>query len=67
MTGKRSLFHCLDELIDQTVKLGDNNMLKVVGVRTIMISSKDGKVRELKQLQYAPQLTHNLLNVGQFL
>ena len=65
MTRVKSLFQDLDETIYQTVRLGDNNEMKVAGVGTVALRPSSRRMRTIKQVQYVPNLAHNLLSIGQ--
>lgn len=67
MTNIKSMFHSLDEAAQQTVRLCDNDEIKVAGIGTVTIRLNSRKITELKQVQYVPHLAHNLLSVGQLL
>lgn len=47
--------------------MGDKNVLKVAGIGSLLFKSKTGKLRELSNVQFVPQLAHNLLSIGQLL
>lgn len=67
MSGNKTVFHNLQETSHQTVKLGDGKVLQVAGVGCIKLHQNGGKLSLLKNVQYVPQLTHNLLSVGQLM
>ena len=64
MSGTRSLFKELDESQKREVHLGDNKPMKVEGKGTIAIKTTQGNVKLLHDVQYVPNLAHNLLSVG---
>lgn len=66
MTRNRDLFKTLDESKNPIMKLGNDKELKVEERGTIAITTLENKVR-LLNMQYVPNLTHNLLSVGQLL
>ena len=47
------------------MRLGNNNEMKVVGVGTVGLRASCGRMRTIKQVQYVPNLAHNLLSVRQ--
>lgn len=67
MTGNKMLFQTLKNATQQTVKLGDGKMLQVAGVGTVTFRSNSGKSSQLHQVQFVPQLAHNLLSVEQLM
>ncbi|XP_039118267.1 uncharacterized protein LOC120254186 [Dioscorea cayenensis subsp. rotundata] len=67
MSGIREHFHDLDENIQQVVRLGDGKTIKVEGVGTVKFQTNNGKIKYLKEVQFVPQLAHNLLSVGQLI
>ena len=67
MTSQRSLFRELDETQKQSVKLGYNKEPKVKGQETIAIKTQQGEVKLLHNVQFVPNLAHNLIGVGQLL
>lgn len=67
MSGERSLFKGLDESKKSEVRLGDDKLMKVQGKGTIAIKTTNGNTKTLHDVQYVPNLAHNLLSVGQLL
>ncbi|XP_039137400.1 uncharacterized protein LOC120274929 [Dioscorea cayenensis subsp. rotundata] len=64
ITGIKSLFQTLDESMQQTIRLGDNPVMKVGGMGKVRMKTKGGQMKELHQVLYMPKLAHNLLSVG---
>lgn len=67
MTDKKELFQYCEDVSPQTVKLRNGNVLKVSGVGTVSFRSSIGNASKVSQVQYVPELTHNLLSVGQLM
>ena len=67
MSGVQKLFQDLDDTVQQTLRLDDGKILNVAGKGTVAIRSSSGKLRVLKDVQYVPQLAHNLLSLGQLM
>ena len=67
MPGKRDLFVDLDESHKLKVKLGDNKEVQVQGRGTVAIKTNQGKVKLIHDVQYVPDIAHNLMSVGQLL
>ncbi|XP_052201693.1 uncharacterized protein LOC127807695 [Diospyros lotus] len=65
--NKKSSFRELDESQRSEVRLGDDNQMQVEGKCTIAIKTSQGNVKLLHDVQYAPNLAHNLLSVGQLM
>jgi len=57
----------LDESQKSEVRLRDNKPMKVEGKGTIFIKTTQGNVKLLHDVQYVPNLAHNLLSVGQLI
>ncbi|KAJ9542646.1 hypothetical protein OSB04_029152 [Centaurea solstitialis] len=47
------------------VRLGDDNQMKVEGKGTISIKTKEDEAKLLYDVQFVPNLAHNLLSIGQ--
>ncbi|XP_010277694.1 PREDICTED: uncharacterized protein LOC104612075 [Nelumbo nucifera] len=67
MSGTKSLFKELDKSQKSEVRLGDNKQMQVEGKCTIAIKTSQGNVKLLHDVQYIPNLAHNLLSVGQLI
>ena len=67
MLGTRSLFKDLDESQKSEVRLRDNKPMKVEGKGKISIKTSQGNVKLLHDMQYDPNLDHNLLSVRQLI
>ena len=67
MKGTKELFQDLDEYMKQMVILGDDKEMTVAGKGTIALQASSGKVKLLRNVQYRPNLAHNLLSVGHLL
>lgn len=67
MTGQRNLFKKLDDNHKHLVKLGDNKEIRVEGRGTMALKTLQGEVKLLHDVQFVPNLPHNLLSVGQLL
>ena len=67
MTGTRTLFKELDESQKSEVHFGDDRLVKVEGKGTISINTSQGNVKLLHNVQFVPELSHNLLSVGQLM
>lgn len=67
MSGTRSLFRDLDESQKSEVRLGDDKQVRAEGKGTIAIKTIQGNVKLLCNVQFVPNLAHNLLSVGQLM
>lgn len=67
MSGDKMLFQRIDEAPNQTIRLGDGKILQVAGVGIIALRSSAGTINTLTNVQYVPNLAHNLLSVGQLM
>lgn len=61
------MFRELNESLKSKVRLGDGKQLEVEGRGTIAIKTEQGNTKLLYDVQYVPNLAHNLLSVGQLL
>ncbi|KAL4377627.1 hypothetical protein GQ457_02G041370 [Hibiscus cannabinus] len=67
MTGNISLLSELDESYKKTVRLGDSKQLQVEGKGIVAMQNNHGKINHLYNVLYVPNLSQNLLSVGQLL
>ncbi|KAH7655500.1 RNA-directed DNA polymerase protein [Dioscorea alata] len=67
MSGNKELFHSIEEVPHQTIRLGDGNILKVVGVGIVLLQASSGKNHILSNVQFVPNLAHNLLSILQLM
>ncbi|XP_074362887.1 uncharacterized protein LOC141703204 [Apium graveolens] len=67
MTGKKELFSKLDKRYKSKVKIGDGKMLKIEGKGIITFYSKEDKSSNITDVHYVPELTQNLLSIGQLM
>lgn len=64
MSGNKGWFSDLDEGFRQTVKLGNNSRMAVMGRGTIRLQV-NGYTQVISEVYYIPELKNNLLSVGQ--
>ena len=64
MTGNKEWFSELDESFSQTVKLGNNTRMAVVG-KGIIRMQVNGFTQAISGVYYVPELKNNLLSIGQ--
>lgn len=67
MTGKKELFSMLGESYKSEVKSKDENLLKIEGKGIITFYSKEGTALNITNFHYVPELTQNLLSIGQLM
>ena len=67
MTGARSSFKELDESVKLKVALGDGKQVQVEGKGTVAIKNGHGNINLLYDVYFIPNLSQNLLSVGQLL
>lgn len=67
MSGNKALFHSIEEGPHQTIRLSDGNTLQVAGVGTVLLQASSGKNHILSNVQFVPNLAHNLFSVGQLM
>lgn len=63
MTRTKEFFGTLDESWQLSVRLGDDKEISVMGEGMIAISSRDGILKLLHNVQYVLRLVHNLLSM----
>lgn len=64
MTGNKQWFSDINEEFRQSVKLGNNSKMAVMGKGTIKLEV-DGTAQIITNVFYIPELRNNLLSVGQ--
>ncbi|KAG6498678.1 hypothetical protein ZIOFF_038400 [Zingiber officinale] len=67
MTGDGSLFIDLDQNFSSEVKLGDGKLHRSKGKGSVAVQTKGGDKKIINDVLYVPNLTSNLLSVGQLL
>ncbi|KAD5960996.1 hypothetical protein E3N88_12469 [Mikania micrantha] len=67
MTSAKGSFVMLNASFKISVRLGDKKNLEVEGKGTVQILMKDGTLKFLEDVYYAPKLEYNLLSVGQLM
>ncbi|XP_022876705.1 uncharacterized protein LOC111394888 [Olea europaea var. sylvestris] len=67
MTGNRDIFVDLNPNITSQVILGDGTCRDAVGKGTIAVQIKEGNKKLITDVLYVPNLSHNLLSVGQLI
>lgn len=67
MSGTKLLFRELDVSQKGEIRLGDNKYMQVEGKGTVAIKTSQGYVKIHYDVQYVPNLSHNLLSVGQLM
>ncbi|KAF7815308.1 Retrovirus-related Pol polyprotein from transposon TNT 1-94 [Senna tora] len=65
--GEKSLFRELDEAYKLTVRLGDDSLVQVKGKGTIALETHGGNVKLLHDVLFVPNLSNNLISVGQLM
>ena len=67
MTRNQDIFVESDQNFVSHVKLGDGKLQSVEGKRVIVVYTKGGNKKLISDVLYVPNLTQNLLSVGQLL
>jgi gag-polypeptide of LTR copia-type/Integrase core domain/GAG-pre-integrase domain len=67
MTGLKHLFKELDENYKLDVKFGNDKKMQVEGKGTIAIQTKKNGMKFLQDVYFIPELTQNLLSIGQLM
>jgi hypothetical protein len=64
MCGVKEWFHELDTRFRETVRLGDNSQMKVMGKGNVKLQV-NGLTQVITTVYYIPELKNNLLSIGQ--
>ncbi|CAL1412390.1 unnamed protein product [Linum trigynum] len=67
MTGDLESFTDIDDQYRFQVKLGDGKKLKVEGTCIVVVCTEEGNKTLIRDVLYVPELTLNLLSVGQLM
>jgi hypothetical protein len=65
MCGNKSLFYDLDETFRETMKLGNNSCMSVMGKGDIKFHMKNNTVQTITSVFYVLDLKSNLISMGQ--
>lgn len=65
MTGRKKLFHYLDDSIVHKVRLGDDKEFEVLRKKSVAVQVQGDQRKLIHGVKYVPNLAHNLLSVGQ--
>ncbi|XP_062232883.1 uncharacterized protein LOC133930247 [Phragmites australis] len=65
MTGSRAAFVEMNTKVCGTVRFGDESVARIEGCGTVMFVCKNGEHRSFAGVYYIPQLTTNIVSVGQ--
>ncbi|CAL9226316.1 unnamed protein product, partial [Arabidopsis halleri] len=65
MSGIKSMFKEIDESYKLKVKLGDDKEVQVEGRGIVVVHNGDGNLKLIYDVYYIPELSQNLLSVGQ--
>jgi hypothetical protein len=65
MTGNKRLFEDLNTSVRAQIKLGNDNIVEVMGKGAINVITNSGK-KTILDVYFVPRLKHNLISVGQF-
>jgi hypothetical protein len=64
MTRNKELFGNLDTSVKSKIKLGNDNIVEVMGKCAITVITKTGR-KNIPDVYFVPSLKHNLISVGQ--
>jgi len=66
MTGNKGLFEELNTSVKAQIKLGNDNIVEVMGKGAINVITNRGK-KTIPDVYFVPGLKHNLISVGQLM
>ena len=67
MSGNETLFSFIDKSFKSEIKMGNNGTLPVVGKGSILVRTKKGEKKEIRNVYFAPGMKHNLMRIGQLI
>ena len=65
MSGARAAFSRIDASVTGSVRFGDGSIARIEGIGTVIFSCKTGEHRAITNVYYLPNLTANIISVGQ--
>ena len=65
MSGARAAFSCIDAGVTGSVRFGDGSVARIEGIGTVIFSCKTGEHRAITNVYYLPNLTANIISIGQ--
>lgn len=63
MSGNESLFNFIDMNVKSKIKMGNNEVVPVVGKGSILFRTKQGE-KEIENVYFSPSIKHNLMSIG---
>jgi len=67
MTGEKSWFSKLDDLVNKKIRFADNSIVCAAGIGKVLIHRNDGKKACITDVLYVPNMRSNLISIGQLL
>ena len=64
MSHNETLFSFIDKSFKYKIKMGNNGTLLVVGKGSIMVGTKKGEKKEIKNVYFAHGMKHNLMSIS---
>lgn len=65
MTGTKSTLTQLDDTVSGSVKFGDGSTVKICGLGSVVMKTRQGDHKVLTSVYYIPQLKSNIISLGQ--
>lgn len=65
MSGQRSKFRNLDEVVTGKVRFGDWSIVDIKGKGSVHFTCKNGEEQVLKEVYFIPTFHNNIISLGQ--
>jgi hypothetical protein len=65
MTGTKSALSQLDDTVSGSVRFGDGSTIRICGLGSVVMNTRQGDHKVLTSVYYIPQLKSNIISLGQ--
>jgi hypothetical protein len=65
MTGTKSALSQLDDTVSGSVRFGDGSIVRICGLGSVVMNTRQGDHKVLTSVYYIPQLKSNIISLGQ--